>query len=119
LLPRQYFAERTHRQDDAVLATGILDRLRELAVERGQEVVLAYLPTWPEIESGDSLPLADLMETYAQRHGLSFVQGAGAFTGLRDTRQAFLEVNDHYSAVGAELVAKVILGVLRRQEVLD
>ena len=112
LLPRQYFAERTYGQDDAALARGILDRLRKLAGERGQEVVLAYLPTRPEVESGEMLPLAGVMEAYAQRHGLSFVQGASAFTGMTDKRQAFLEVNDHYSALGAALVAKVLLDAL-------
>lgn len=112
LLLHQYVAKQTYRQSDEALATGILDRLVQLADRRGQRVVLAYLPTRPEVENGQMLPLASLMEGHAARHGLGFVQVSNAFEKLDDPGDGFLSVNDHYNELGAGLVARLLVSVI-------
>ena len=112
LLPRQYFAERNYGQDDEALANGILDRLGTLADKRGQQVVLAYLPTRIEVESGRVFALSAIMERYARRHDLVFLQGSLAFDGLEEPAKAFLEINGHYSELGASLIARRILAAV-------
>ena len=110
LIVRQYLAESFRKKDDQALAWGILDRLRRFAGERGHEVALAYLPTIPEVKTGELLPLARLLEQYAHQKGLRFVQAASTFEGLGAKRidECFLEVNGHYSARGNELVAQAL-----------
>ena len=115
LIARQYLAESFRKQNDSALAWGILDRLRRLAIERGHELALAYLPTIPELHSGRTLPLAALMEQYAMRNSVPFVQTASAFDGMdaEEIDECFLEVNGHYSARGNKLVAAALAGALQ------
>lgn len=114
LLPRQYFAERTYDQDDEKLATLLLDRLGRLAAERGHRAALAYFPTLSEMESGEPLPLAGLLERDAARHGLPFIQLASGFgrLGEEELRASFLEGNGHYSERGGRIVAEALLAEL-------
>ena len=114
LIARQYLAESFRKQDDVTLTLGILGRLRRLADERSHEVALAYLPTISELHSDELLPLAALLEQYANQNSVPFVQTASAFDGLdaEGIDECFLEVNGHYSARGNGLVAEALAAAL-------
>jgi hypothetical protein len=114
LILRRYLAESVRVEDDIALARGILDRLRALANDRAQEVALAYLPTLPELRSGELLPLATILEQYAKRSDMVYVQATTAFESLDagSIDECFLEVNAHYSPRGNQLVASAIAASL-------
>ena len=100
---------------DTEVAGAVFLELQRVCAERGQDLVLAYLPRSFTLDS-EPKPVVEWLDGFTREHGLAFVNLTADFQSLPAPQLAsyFRPRDAHYSPTGNRFVADRLLRHLRR-----